>query len=62
MDSSRFENTHEVFLDYNIVVQSIQSHLSWISSYDTSNRGTDQSTFIDTSKKLEIAFGTAFEN
>ena len=52
----------KVFLEYNIVVQSIQSHLSHISSYNITNRGTDQSALTDTSKRLEIAFGIMFAN
>ena len=51
-----------VFSKDNIVVQSIQSMKSCISSYDITNRGTKQFAFADTSKKIEIAFGIAFEN
>ena len=44
------------------MVQSIWSHLWYIQRYDTTNRGTDNSALLDTSKKLGIAFGIVFEN
>ena len=54
--------TLKVFLEYNIVVQSIKSHLSHILSYNIMNRGFEKFANVDTSITLEIAFGIAFEN
>ena len=54
--------TLKIVLEKNTMVQSIQSHVSQISRYEMMNRGTNQYAFLDTSKKLQIAFGIAFEN
>lgn len=55
-------DTIKVFLEEKIGAQSIQPRQSWISIYDITNRVTKQSTNVDTSKKIENAFGIAFEN
>ena len=54
--------TLKLFLEENIVVQSIWSRQSLITINNIPNRGTDQFALLDTIKKLEIAFGIAFEN
>ena len=46
----------------NIGVQSISLDQSQIKRYDVTNRATNQSANTDTSKKIEIPFGIAFEN
>ena len=55
-------DTLKVFLEENIGVQSIHLNLSYIWSYDVSNRGSNQSALSDTSKKFEIPFRIAFKN
>ena len=54
--------TLKIFLEYNTVVQSIQSHLSQISCYNITNRGPNKFANADTSKKIEITFGIVIEN
>ena len=49
------------FLGYNTREQTIQSYQSRDQSYDISNRAFDRSANTDTSEKLEIPFGIAFE-
>ena len=46
--------TLKVFSKENIVVQSIQSHISWIWSYDVMNKGTDQSVFMTLVKLYKL--------
>ena len=55
-------DTLGVFSVDNTGVQSIWLDQSWIRSNDVSNRATDQFAINDTSKKIEIPFGIAFEN
>ena len=50
------------FLEDNTGVQSIHLDQSRVMSYNATNRATNQSANTDTSKKLEIPFGIAFEN
>ena len=54
-------DTLGVFSEYNTGVQSIHLYQSRIRSYNATNRATNQSAHTDTSKKLEILFGIAFE-
>ena len=54
--------TLEVFLEENIVVLSIQSHRSQILSYDITKKGSNKFALLDTSIKLQVAFGITFEN
>ena len=55
-------DTLEVFSEENTGVQSIWLDQSWIRRYDIPNKGSNKSANTDTSKKLEIPFGIAFEN
>ena len=55
-------DTLGIFSEDNTVVQSIWLGQSQVRRYDATKRATHQSALSDTSEKLEIPFGIAFEN
>ncbi len=55
-------NTLEVFLEYNVVEQTIWSHQSWTQRYDIPNKAPNQSALLITNETLKIANGITFEN